>query len=121
MPPVRLRMSSELAQRIRSWTSRNSVRSRLALPEEGSRTCTCTIAAPAACASSAAAAICCGVTGTCGFLPTESPEPVTAHVTKTASRMDLVIQLRDRRLRWAAHAPQSHAGGLHRREHPQYV
>jgi len=43
-----------------------------------------TMAAPAECASSADAAICSGVTGTCAFFLTESPEPVTAQVIKTA-------------------------------------
>src|SRR5882762_1179366 len=42
------------------------------------------MAAPAECASSADAAICSGVTGTCAFFLTESPEPVTAQVIKTA-------------------------------------
>jgi hypothetical protein len=42
------------------------------------------MAAPAECASSADAAICSGVTGTFGFFLTESPEPVTAQVMKTA-------------------------------------
>src|ERR1700730_10269500 len=42
------------------------------------------MAAPAACASSADAAIFAGVTGTFGFLRTESAEPVTAQVMKTS-------------------------------------
>ena len=44
----------------------------------GSRTWMCTIAAPALAASIADAAICSGVTGTAGFLPAESADPVTA-------------------------------------------
>src|SRR5262245_36806545 len=44
----------------------------------GSRTWICTIAAPALAASMAEAAICPGVTGTAGFLPGVSAEPVTA-------------------------------------------
>src|SRR5579859_5584163 len=44
----------------------------------------CAIAAPARAASSAASAICSGVTGTRSLLPTVSPTPVTAHVTKTS-------------------------------------
>src|SRR4051812_8466549 len=44
----------------------------------GSRTWICTIAAPALAASIAEAAICSGVTGTAGFFPTESADPVTA-------------------------------------------
>src|SRR6202035_540905 len=42
------------------------------------------MAAPAECASSAAAAIYSGVTGTFAFFLTESPEPVTAQVINTA-------------------------------------
>src|SRR3954471_20142850 len=44
----------------------------------GSRTWMCTIAAPALAASIAEAAICSGATGTAGFFPTESADPVTA-------------------------------------------
>src|SRR5215470_3986334 len=44
----------------------------------GSRTWMCTIAAPALAASMADCAICWGVTGTAGFLPGVSAEPVTA-------------------------------------------
>src|SRR5882762_5972918 len=44
----------------------------------GSRTWICTMAAPALAASIAEAAICAGVTGTAGFFPTESADPVTA-------------------------------------------
>ncbi len=43
----------------------------------------CTTAAPAWAASIAELAICSGVTGTCGLLPTVSPDPVTAQVMKT--------------------------------------
>src|SRR4029079_14314119 len=44
----------------------------------GSRTWICTIAAPALAASRQELAICSGVTGTAGFLPGVSAEPVTA-------------------------------------------
>src|SRR5437588_5889445 len=44
----------------------------------GSRTWMCTIAAPALAASSEDCAICSGVTGTAGFLPGVSADPVTA-------------------------------------------
>src|SRR3954454_17258669 len=43
----------------------------------GSRTWMCTIAAPALAASRQELAICSGVTGTAGFLPGVSAEPVT--------------------------------------------
>src|SRR4051794_3767037 len=46
----------------------------------GSRTWICTTAAPALAASSADWAICCGVTGTAGFLLGVSKEPVRAQV-----------------------------------------
>ena len=49
----------------------------------GSRTWMCTIAAPAFAASTADCAICCGVTGTAGFLPGVSAEPVTAQEIMT--------------------------------------
>ena len=50
----------------------------------GSRTWTCTMAAPAlAAASSAEVAICSGVTGTAGLRPGVSAEPVTAHEMMT--------------------------------------
>src|SRR5262249_36308725 len=45
----------------------------------GSRTWMWTIAAPALAASMADVAICCGVTGTAGFFPGVSADPVTAH------------------------------------------
>src|SRR5215467_11212437 len=45
----------------------------------GSRTWMCTMAAPALAASTADSAICCGVTGTAGFFPGVSADPVTAH------------------------------------------
>src|SRR3954451_10580441 len=51
----------------------------LGRPVFGSRTWMCTIAAPALAASIADEAICSGVTGTAGFLPTLSADPVTAH------------------------------------------
>src|SRR5688572_11739570 len=44
----------------------------------GSRTWMCTIEAPALAASRQELAICSGVTGTAGFLPGVSAEPVTA-------------------------------------------
>src|SRR2546423_13072566 len=47
-------------------------------PVFGSRTWMCTIAAPALAASIAEEAICSGVTGTAGFLPGVSADPVTA-------------------------------------------
>src|ERR1700730_11335245 len=50
----------------------------LGLVVAGSRTWMCTIAAPALAASIADWAICCGVTGTAGFLPGVSADPVTA-------------------------------------------
>src|ERR1700724_3723351 len=49
----------------------------------GSRTWMWTMAAPALAASIAEAAICAGVTGTAGFLPGVSAEPVTAHAIIT--------------------------------------
>src|SRR5882757_9689340 len=45
----------------------------------GSRTWMCTMAAQALAASMADCAICCGVTGTAGFFPGVSADPVTAH------------------------------------------
>src|SRR6516162_6539507 len=45
----------------------------------GSRTWMCTMAAPALAASIADSAICWGVTGTAGFFPGVSADPVTAH------------------------------------------
>src|ERR1051325_9460096 len=50
----------------------------LGRPVFGSRTWICTIAAPALAASIADAAICSGITGTAGFFPGVSAEPVTA-------------------------------------------
>ena len=47
----------------------------------------CTTAAPALAAPIADVAICSGVTGTCGLLPTVSPEPVIAQVMKTSQFM----------------------------------
>src|SRR5712691_3612990 len=49
----------------------------------GSRTWTCTIAAPALAASIADCAICAGVTGTAGLRPGVSADPVTAHEIMT--------------------------------------
>src|SRR5215468_9138359 len=49
----------------------------------GSRTWMCTMAAPALAASMADCAICCGVTGTAGFFPGVSADPVTAHEIMT--------------------------------------
>src|ERR1700752_1903976 len=51
----------------------------LASPVLGSRTWMWTIAAPALAASIAEKAICSGVTGTAGFFPALSADPVTAH------------------------------------------
>src|SRR6266481_8799657 len=45
----------------------------------GSRTWMCTMEAPALAASMEDCAICCGVTGTAGFFPGVSADPVTAH------------------------------------------
>src|SRR5205085_8574601 len=53
----------------------------------GSRTCTCTTAAPAFAASSAEAAICSGVTGTAGFFGGVSKPPVSAQVMTTCRLM----------------------------------
>ena len=53
------------------------------LPVEGSRTWQWTTAAPALAASRAELAICSGVTGMAGCLPTVSPPPVTAQVMMT--------------------------------------
>src|SRR5262245_56433213 len=64
----------------------------------------CTMAAPALAASTADAAICCGVTGTAGFLPGVSADPVTAQEIITLRCMVLprcqvgVPTLRDRSL-----------------------
>src|SRR6516165_9382922 len=55
----------------------------LGLVVAGSRTWICTIAAPALAASIADCAICAGVTGTAGFLPGVSAEPVTAQAIIT--------------------------------------
>src|SRR6266508_1051359 len=54
----------------------------------GSRTWMCTTPAPALAASIEDWAICCGVTGTAGFLPGESAEPVTAQDMMTLRCMD---------------------------------
>src|ERR1044072_3576845 len=69
----------------------------LASPVFGSRTWICTIAAPALAASIAAVAICSGVTGTAGFFPTLSADPVTAHeiitLRDTAALPEAFVQL----------------------------
>src|SRR5262245_63608432 len=54
----------------------------------GSRTWMWTIAAPALAASIADVAICCGVTGTAGFFPGVSADPVTAHEIITLRAMN---------------------------------
>ena len=51
--------------------------------ERGLRTWMCTMAAPALAASIDDRAICSGVTGTAGFLPGVSAEPVTAQEIMT--------------------------------------
>jgi hypothetical protein len=51
----------------------------------------CVTAAPALAASIAELAICSGVTGTCGLLPTVSPAPVMAHVMKTSQFMAIPL------------------------------
>src|SRR5687768_10116833 len=53
----------------------------------GSRTWMCTIEAPALAASRQELAICSGVTGTAGFLPGVSAEPVTAQEIITLRAM----------------------------------
>jgi hypothetical protein len=57
----------------------------------GSRTWQCATVAPAFAASIAAAAICFGVTGIAGCLPTVSPAPVTAQVMMTSLFMPLTL------------------------------
>src|ERR1700674_80964 len=64
----------------------------------GSRTWMCTMAAPALAASTADCAICAGVTGTAGFLPGVSADPVTAHEIMTLRCIvapDLFLQTTD--------------------------
>ena len=84
MPAVRLMTTSVPVSLIRSTTSRYSRGSREGSPVSGSRTWMCTTAAPASAASTADAAICSGVTGTCGLRRTVSPAPVSAQVMMTS-------------------------------------
>ena len=84
MPAVRFNTTSTPLVRMRSHTSAYSSVRRDPMPVSGSRTWMCTTAAPALAASIADVAICSGVTGTCGLLPTVLPEPVTAQVMKTS-------------------------------------
>ena len=58
----------------------------------GSRTWMCTIAAPALAASRQELAICSGVTGTAGFLPGVSAEPVTAQEIITFRAMPTSLE-----------------------------
>jgi hypothetical protein len=51
----------------------------------------CTMAAPALAASTAEAAICCGVTGTAGFRPGVSADPVTAQEIITLRCMKVCL------------------------------
>ena len=83
IPAVRLISTLRPLFLTRSTTSLNNAISRLPFPVCGSRTCRCTIAAPASAASIAEVAICSGVTGIAGCLSTVSPAPVTAQVTTT--------------------------------------
>src|SRR5690606_9949535 len=83
MPAVVLLTPSPTLSRRRCTTSRYSATSRGPAQVCGSRTCTCTIAAPARAASMPDCAICSGVTGTCSDLPTVSPAPVSAQVMMT--------------------------------------
>src|SRR5215472_1282007 len=94
MPAVRLRTTSTPEERTRSTTSRKSFGSRAPLPVAGSRTWTCTTAAPAAAASRAESAICSGVTGTSPLRPTVSPAPVSAHVMKASQFTSSSTRLR---------------------------
>ena len=57
----------------------------------GSRTWMWTTAAPALAASMQECAICSGVTGTAGFLPGESADPVTAHEMITLRCMAVTL------------------------------
>src|SRR6201994_3940987 len=86
----------------------------------GSRTWMCTIAAPALAASMADCAICCGVTGTAGFLPGVSAEPVTAQEIITFRAMPTSLKrlnsfrrgalAKGARLCGARQAPRAHDG-----------
>src|SRR5690242_7074308 len=78
-------------------------------PVLGSRAWMCTIAAPALAASSAEVAICSGVTGTAGFLPTESADPVTAQEIMTLRTVASRFALVEESLAWrtaARYGPQ---------------
>ena len=68
-------------------TSRNRPRSAAGLPVSGSRTCTCTIAAPALEAPAAESTICSGVTGIAGLWPGTLIPPVRAQDRNTGSRL----------------------------------
>src|SRR5690349_11293948 len=62
----------------------------------GSRTWMWTTAAPALAASTQDLAICSGVTGTAGFFPGESAEPVTAHEMITLRCMAVILPRQER-------------------------
>src|SRR5215218_6933157 len=66
------------------------------MPVSGSRTWMWTTAAPALAASIADVAICSGLTGTCGLLPTVLPDPVTAQVMKTSQFIACPLWCRER-------------------------
>src|SRR5580704_19136946 len=86
----------------------------LGLVVAGSRTWMCTIAAPALAASIADCAIWAGVTGTAGFLPGVSAEPVTAQEIMILRCMSAPIQLKNKvrpRGDLAALGPRRHAAG----------
>src|SRR4029079_18208411 len=63
----------------------------LGLVVAGLRTWICTTAAPALAASMQDRAICSGVTGTAGFFPGESADPVTAHEMITLRCMAVTL------------------------------
>jgi hypothetical protein len=63
------------------------------LPVSGSRTWQWATAAPALAASMAALAICSGVIGMAGCLPTVSPDPVTAQAMMTSEFMSFLLNL----------------------------
>ena len=77
----------------------------------GLRTWMWTIAAPALAASTQELAICSGVTGTAGFLPGESAEPVTAHEMMTLRCMAVTLPARKHRSAWnpSQSLPASHS------------
>ena len=62
----------------------------------GLRTWMWTTAAPALAASTQELAICSGVTGTAGFFPGESAEPVTAHEMITLRCMAVTLPARNK-------------------------